>query len=320
MARDGVGRRAARPRTTSRPIESSGYREAALQLLRERKAYPCYCSAEELDAKRKQAEREHRRPGLRSQVPRPAVPRRPCAARQIRRPQLHDSLSRSPLDGRDRRRRSRQGPRRVSEHRARRLDHRALRRLADLQLREHPRRRRHRHHAHRARRRPSAEHAAPDADGFFALGFTPPAYAHLPQVMGPDGSTLSKRHGATSVFAYREAGYFPEALLNYLARLGWSHGDQEIFSKHGADRLFRFRGLRQIGRAYSTPRNLLWLNFHYLKERPIAATRARGAARSSNSAGYRRFPATTRGSKKWSRRCTSAPRRWSSWSTSRRST
>ena len=50
-------------------------------------------------------------------------------------------------------------------------------------------------------------------------------------VMGPDGKPLSKRHGATSVFAYRDAGYFPETLLNYLARIGWSHGDQEIFSK-----------------------------------------------------------------------------------------
>ena len=61
---------------------------------------------------------------------------------------------------------------------------------------------------------------------FYALGLEPPAYAHLPMVMGPDGQKLSKRHGATSVFAYRDLGYFPEALLNYLVRLGWSHGDQ----------------------------------------------------------------------------------------------
>ena len=75
---------------------------------------------------------------------------------------------------------------------------------------------------------------------FFALGLTPPAYAHLPMVMGPDGQKLSKRHGATSVFAYRDAGYFPEALLNYLARLGWSHGDQEIFSKQELIEYFDF--------------------------------------------------------------------------------
>jgi glutamyl-tRNA synthetase len=63
-----------------------------------------------------------------------------------------------------------------------------------------------------------------------ALGGEPPVYAHLPMILGPDGAKLSKRHGAVSVLQYREEGYLPEALLNYLARLGWSHGDQEIFS------------------------------------------------------------------------------------------
>jgi glutamyl-tRNA synthetase len=102
----------------------------------------------------------------------------------------------------------------------------------------------------------------------YALGFTPPAFAHLPQVMGPDGSKLSKRHGATSVVAYREAGYFPEALLNYLARLGWSHGDQEIFSK---DELISFFGFEACGKSAGVfnAEKLLWLNFHYLKARPL---------------------------------------------------
>ena len=102
----------------------------------------------------------------------------------------------------------------------------------------------------------------------YALGFTPPAFAHLPQVMGPDGSKLSKRHGATSVVAYREAGYFPEALLNYLARLGWSHGDQEIFSK---DELIKFFGFEACGTSAGVfnAEKLLWLNFHYLKARPL---------------------------------------------------
>ena len=63
-----------------------------------------------------------------------------------------------------------------------------------------------------------------------ALGHQPPQYAHLPMILGDDGSRLSKRHGAVSVMQYREQGYLPEALLNYLVRLGWSHGDQEIFS------------------------------------------------------------------------------------------
>ena len=60
-----------------------------------------------------------------------------------------------------------------------------------------------------------------------ALGVTPPVYAHLPMILGPDGTKLSKRHGAVSVMQYREEGFLPEAVLNYLVRLGWSHGDQE---------------------------------------------------------------------------------------------
>src|SRR6266849_5508099 len=103
----------------------------------------------------------------------------------------------------------------------------------------------------------------------YALGFTPPAFAHLPQVLGADGSPLSKRHGATSVSAYREGGYFPEAMLNYLARLGWSHGDQEIFSKR---ELVEFFGFDACGKSPGVfnPEKLLWLNFHYMKERPLA--------------------------------------------------
>src|SRR5919112_888283 len=63
-----------------------------------------------------------------------------------------------------------------------------------------------------------------------ALGTTPPVYAHVPMILGPDGAKLSKRHGAVSVLQYQDQGYLPEALLNYLGRLGWSHGDQELFS------------------------------------------------------------------------------------------
>ena len=65
---------------------------------------------------------------------------------------------------------------------------------------------------------------------FEALGAEPPSYAHVPMIVGPDGQRLSKRHGAVSVLQYRDDGFLPEALRNYLVRLGWSHGDQEIFS------------------------------------------------------------------------------------------
>ncbi|MGC1342281.1 MAG: glutamate--tRNA ligase family protein, partial [Candidatus Binataceae bacterium] len=102
-----------------------------------------------------------------------------------------------------------------------------------------------------------------------ALGFTPPAFAHLPMVTGPDGAPLSKRHAATSVRAYRDAGFFPEALLNYLARLGWSHGDQEIFSKDELVEYFDFAECGKSPGVFNTDK-LLWLNFHYLKARPVA--------------------------------------------------
>jgi glutamyl-tRNA synthetase len=103
---------------------------------------------------------------------------------------------------------------------------------------------------------------------FRALGMEPPAYAHLPMVMGPDGTKLSKRHGATSVFAYREAGYLPEALVNYLARLGWSHGDQEVFSHEELIAYFDFDACGKSAGTFNAEK-LLWLNFHYMKERPL---------------------------------------------------
>jgi len=123
---------------------------------------------------------------------------------------------------------------------------------------------------------------------FYALGLTPPAYAHLPMVMGPDGQKLSKRHGATSVFAYREAGYFPEALLNYLARLGWSHGDQEIFSKQELIGYFDFAACGKSAGIFNAEK-LLWLNFHYMKERPLPQL-AREVRPFIERAGYKQIP------------------------------
>nr|VFK17536.1 MAG: glutamyl-tRNA synthetase [Candidatus Kentron sp. LPFa] len=97
-----------------------------------------------------------------------------------------------------------------------------------------------------------------------ALGATPPIYAHVPMIMGSDGQRLSKRHGAVSVMQYRTEGYLPEALLNYLVRLGWSHGDQEIFS---LDEMVERFDVADVNRAASMfdPEKLLWLNQHYMK-------------------------------------------------------
>ncbi len=98
-----------------------------------------------------------------------------------------------------------------------------------------------------------------------ALGYEVPKFAHVPMILGSDKARLSKRHGATSVMAYREMGYLPEALVNYLVRLGWSYGDQEIFS---LDELIRYFSLESVGRsaAVFNPEKLLWLNQHYIKE------------------------------------------------------
>ncbi|MEE9425529.1 MAG: glutamate--tRNA ligase, partial [Methylococcales bacterium] len=96
-----------------------------------------------------------------------------------------------------------------------------------------------------------------------ALGAKLPIYAHVPMILGADGARLSKRHGAVSVLQYREDGYLPKALLNYLVRLGWSYGDQEVFT---VDEMIELFDLKDINRAASTFNNekLLWLNHHYL--------------------------------------------------------
>lgn len=97
-----------------------------------------------------------------------------------------------------------------------------------------------------------------------ALGGEPPVYAHLPMILGPDGQRLSKRHGAVSVLEYREQGVLPEAMRNYLVRLGWSHGDQEIFSDEEMIALFDIADVNRAASSFD-PEKLLWLNQHYIK-------------------------------------------------------
>jgi glutamyl-tRNA synthetase len=102
---------------------------------------------------------------------------------------------------------------------------------------------------------------------YVALGYPVPAFAHIPMILGPDKSRLSKRHGATSVQSFREAGILPEAMVNHLARLGWSHGDQEIFTR--AD-LIRDFDLAQVGKAGAVfdYAKLEWLSHHWVKAAP----------------------------------------------------
>jgi len=97
-----------------------------------------------------------------------------------------------------------------------------------------------------------------------ALGYPVPTFAHLPMILGADKTRLSKRHGATSVTAYRDMGYLPEALVNYLVRLGWSHGDQEIFTR---EELVKFFSFEQVGATASVfnPDKMLWVNHTWIK-------------------------------------------------------
>jgi glutamyl-tRNA synthetase len=243
------------------------YREAGVRLLREGKAYPCYCTAQELEAKRRQAEREHRKPGYDGTCrDKPYPPDLPLPDRgagrnytiRFRTPHEGQTVVEDLVKGHS-----------VFENSE--LDDLIIFRSdgvptynfatviddADFEI------------THVVRGDDHLPNTPRQIQILLALGFTPPAYAHLPMVMGPDGKPLSKRHGATSVFAYRDAGYFPQALLNYLARLGWSHGDQEIFSKQ---ELIDYFGFEECGKSPGifNPEKLLWLNFHYLKERTPA--------------------------------------------------
>jgi glutamyl-tRNA synthetase len=240
------------------------YREAAGRLLAERKAYPCYCTADELEAKRKQAEREHRKPVYdRKCRGREFPPDLPLPDRNAGRsytirfamPTSGETVLDDLVRGRT-----------VFDNAE--LDDLIIVRSdgtptynfasviddADFEI------------THIVRGDDHVPNTPRQIQMMRALKFEPPAFAHLPQVLGADGEKLSKRHGATSVRAYREGGYFPEAMLNYLARLGWSHGDQEIFSKPELIEYFNFEDCGKSPGIFN-PEKLLWLNFHYLKQR-----------------------------------------------------
>jgi glutamyl-tRNA synthetase len=101
-----------------------------------------------------------------------------------------------------------------------------------------------------------------------ALGASVPEYAHVPMILGDDGKRLSKRHGAVGVMEYFEAGYLPAAMLNYLIRLGWSHGDQEIFTRDEMIELFSLDGLNKSASSFNTEK-LNWINQQHLMSAPL---------------------------------------------------
>jgi len=97
------------------------------------------------------------------------------------------------------------------------------------------------------------------------LGWTPPRFAHIPMILGKDKARLSKRHGATSAIAYRDLGYLPEAMVNYIAKLGWGHGDQEIFSREELIEKFSLEGINKSPAIFDTEK-LNWLNGQYIRK------------------------------------------------------
>jgi len=111
-----------------------------------------------------------------------------------------------------------------------------------------------------------------------ALGAALPEYGHVPMILGPDGEKLSKRHGAVNVMQYHDDGYLPEAMINYLARLGWSHGDDELFSREELIDWFDTRHLSKSAAQWD-PKKLNWVNAHYIKALPDAELAARTAPR-----------------------------------------
>lgn len=236
------------------------YQEAGERLLRQAKAYRCYCTPEELQAKRQAALATGRRPAYdgtcRNSTSQPGD-RRPFTLR-FKGPKEGQTVVDDIIKGRV-----------VFQNQE--LDDLILVRSdgsptynfcsvfddADLRI------------SHIVRGDDHLTNTPRQVLIFQALAAAPPAFAHLPLILGPDRVRLSKRHGATAVRAYRELGYLPDALVNFLARLGWSHGDDEVFSR--ADLLGKFR-LADVGKSAGVfnPEKLEWLNFQYQQARPLA--------------------------------------------------
>ena len=229
------------------------YRVEADRLQREGKAYPCYCTAEELEARRAEAMRRGQTPkydGRCRERLKPISGRTPAI--RFTAPQTGQTVVQDLVKG-------------TVLFDNNQLDDLILLRsdgtptynfssvVDDVDMKI----------THIIRGDDHLNNTPRQVQLYKCLGYSPPHFAHVSMILGADKRRLSKRHGATSTLAYREMGYLPEALLNYLARLGWSSGDQEIFS---LDELITKFDLNQAGKsaAVFNPDKLLWLNSHYI--------------------------------------------------------
>lgn len=229
------------------------YRRYVERLIAEGKAYRCYCTPEELEERRKKALSEGRTPKYdgRCREIREPIPDRPFAIR-FKMPQEGQVVIKDMIKGDV-----------VFENNQ--LDDLIIMRsdgtptynfvvvVDDVEMAI----------THVIRGDDHLNNTPKQVHIYSALGYKTPEFAHLPMILGSDRTRLSKRHGATSVLAYRDMGYLPDALVNYLVRLGWSYGDQEIFSRQELIEYFSFENVGKSSAIFN-PEKLLWLNSQYM--------------------------------------------------------
>jgi glutamyl-tRNA synthetase len=239
------------------------YKEKIRELLAKGKAYPCTCTAQELDAKRQLAQKEKRKPAYdgtcrpREGVIPPLPADKPYTIR-FRSPREGATVVKDLIKGDV-----------VFDNRE--LDDLIIARsdgtptynfcvvVDDIDMGI----------THIIRGDDHLSNTPRQIQLYEAFGHELPQFAHVPLILGTDRARLSKRHGATSVTTYRDMGYFPEAVVNYLVRLAWSYGDQEIFSRQELIDNFTLDNVGKSAGVFN-PEKFLWVNFYYLKSRPLA--------------------------------------------------
>jgi glutamyl-tRNA synthetase len=236
------------------------YREYAERLLREGKAYPCYCTPEELEEKRRRALAEKRTPRYDGRCRNLTLKERQQLEAQGRKPALRFV---SPSEGVTVvedvvRGRVEFDNAEIDDFIIVRSDGRPTYNFAvvvdDITMRI----------THVIRADEHLKNTPKQILIYRALGAELPLFVHVPMVLAKDRTKLSKRHGATAVFEYRDRGILPEALVNHLARLGWSYGDQEIFSREELIEKFSLEAIHPSPAIFDEEK-LLWLNHHYIK-------------------------------------------------------
>jgi glutamyl-tRNA synthetase len=233
------------------------YRAELDRLIASGHAYRCTCTAEELERKRERAQAEGRRPGYDGTCRDRTDERRPPYTIRFRAPREGETRFRDLIKG-------------DVVFQNSELDDMIVARSdgspvynfcvvvddADMKV------------SHVIRGEDHVNNTPKQIQLYEALGYPVPKFAHVPLILGLDRSRLSKRHGATSVVAYRDTGYFPEAMINYLVRLGWSHGDQEIFTREELVEKFRVEDVGQSAGVFN-PEKLDWVNAQYMKSLPL---------------------------------------------------